>query len=116
METLTSDAAQPFIEDDITEVFEVILKDYENGVLQQAIEEDSIGALIKTTGKKLKRRGKCIFMPYRIAITGLMEGPEVSKILKLLFFENGEILDRSNFVPLSTRMETLKQWTENQST
>lgn len=91
-------------------MFEVILEDYENGTLQKAIEEDSLGTLIKATGKKLKRKGKRIFMPYRIAISGMMEGPEISKIAKLLFVENGELLDRSSFVSLDSRMETLKQW------
>eukprot|EP00210_Caulerpa_lentillifera_P009538 g9096.t1 len=114
-ETLASEEAQSLLEDNMREVFEIILDDYQTGVLQKSIEEDSVGSLIKTVGKKLKRRGKRIFMPYRIAISGLMQGPEVSKILKFLYLENGEILDRSNFVPLSTRMEILQKWMDSTS-
>jgi len=61
-------------------------------------------------GKEMKRKGKRIFMPYRIALTGQMQGPEVSKILHLLSLENGEISKSVHFVPLSQRIEILKQW------
>lgn len=49
-------------------------------------------------------------MPYRIALTGQMQGPEVSKILKLLDAENGELQDCLEFVRLPSRMEMLKDW------
>ena len=74
-----------------------------------------IKGLIKSVGKELKRKGKRIFMPYRIALTGRLQGPELSKILKLVNAEKGEVSHLGTFVPLASRMETLKAWLQEQA-
>ena len=76
----------------------------------QAIEEGTVKKWIKGVGKELDCKGKRLFMPIRIAMTGQMAGPDVAQLLQALHeATDGEILVEG-YVPLEQRMATLKEW------
>jgi glutamyl-tRNA synthetase len=60
---------------------------------------------INDTGKALERKGKRLFMPFRIALTGRMQGPEVGDVLTLLDKAAGS---SDTIVSLDERVATLK--------
>lgn len=47
-------------------------------------EPEIILNLIRETGKELKIKGKNLYLPFRVAITGLEEGPEIYLVIYLL--------------------------------
>ena len=47
-------------------------------------EPETILNLIRETGKELKIKGKNLYLPFRVAITGLEEGPEIYLVIYLL--------------------------------
>ena len=67
-------------------------------------------AWIKSLGKAQGRKGKRLFMPLRIALTGNMHGPDVGEILALLAAEDGDVAAPGALVPLPQRMERLRAW------
>lgn len=76
----------------------------------QAIEEETVKKWIKATGKTLDCKGKRLFMPIRIALTGQMAGPDVAVLVQTLHkAADGEILVEG-YVPLEQRIATLKEW------
>lgn len=96
-----------------------ILAAYDNGTLPtgQGNEEEHKSAWkkwVKATGKQLGRKGKKLYHPLRLALTGKMSGPDVGAILHLLHItENAgasEIL-----VPLSARIEMLRSEVEKRA-
>lgn len=112
LETLSSEAAQPFIEDGFGEVASAVVSAYESGELNEALQDGAAGfkKWIKALGKSLDRKGKRLFMPARIALTGRMQGPDVGELLELLSLENGDVADKSIYIPLTERMAMLKAW------
>jgi glutamyl/glutaminyl-tRNA synthetase len=78
--------------------------------MMQAISEGSMKKWIKGVGKALDCKGKRLFMPIRIALTGQMAGPDVGELLQALHkAEDGEILV-DGYVPLEQRISALKEW------
>ncbi len=65
---------------------------------------------IKALGKAQTCKGKRLFMPVRIAVTGNMHGPDVGEILALLAQADGAVKDTEKYVPLSARMDALRAW------
>ncbi|KDD75048.1 class I (E and Q) tRNA synthetase, partial [Helicosporidium sp. ATCC 50920] len=84
----------------------------EQAPLSQAIHQGSYKAWTQELGKKLGRKGKALFLPLRLALTGCLQGPEVAEILKLLALESGEIRDRSCLATLAQRRQRLKAWVD----
>ncbi len=55
----------------LCQVAEAVVAAYESGELQSALEStDAYKAWVKGLGKAQKRKGKRLFMPLRIALTG----------------------------------------------
>jgi nondiscriminating glutamyl-tRNA synthetase len=47
-------------------------------------DEDAIKDALKTLGKDLKVKGKSLFMPVRVAVSGQTWGPELPTMMRLL--------------------------------
>lgn len=76
----------------------------------QAVAEGTVKKWIKATGKEKECKGKRLFMPLRLALTGQMAGPDVGQLLQALHLaEDGEILC-DDYVPLAQRVDTLRAW------
>ncbi len=62
---------------------------------------------VKATGKELGRKGKKIFHPLRLALTGKMSGPDVGMVLRVVHLAS--TMDASKeLVPLDKRIELLR--------
>eukprot|EP00775_Hariotina_reticulata_P006873 gene6873-7089_t len=116
-ETLQSEDFKPIQEDNFLEVASAALAAYESGDLAAAVAggHDTFKKWINGVGKAQKRKGKRLFMPMRVALTGRMQGPDVGDLLAALALENGsDVVDRSSFVDLASRMEALKAYVASQ--
>lgn len=71
---------------------------------------------INSVGKAQKRKGKRLFMPMRIALTGRMEGSDLGDQLAMLMLEQGDVVDPAavQFVTLGQRLESLREWSAQQ--
>ena len=57
----------------LCQVAEAVVAAYDSGELQSALESpDAYKAWVKGLGKAQKRKGKRLFMPLRVALTGNM--------------------------------------------
>lgn len=65
---------------------------------------------IKALGKPMKRKGKRLFMPVRIALTGSQAGPDVGQALRLLTLEDGDLASDVAIVRLDDRIAALQTW------
>lgn len=76
--------AQEFMKDEkiphTLEVFKAKLSE----VSEDEFTQDNIFACIKATQKEAKARGKMLYMPIRIATTGIMHGPDLAASIMLL--------------------------------
>ena len=54
------------------------------------LDEASWGAWAKAVGEKTGRKGRDLFMPLRLALTGLDHGPEMAKLLPLIGTEKAK--------------------------
>jgi glutamyl-tRNA synthetase len=91
-------------EDDFGEIVDAIVAGHESGELVKAIEAGEFKKFVNATGKSLERKGKRLFMPFRVALTGRMQGPEVGDVLDLLVAEGAP----ASAVSLDARIEQLK--------
>lgn len=91
-------------EDDFGEIADAIVAGFESGELKTAIEGGEFKKFVNATGKTLERKGKRLFMPFRVALTGRMQGPEVGDVLDLLVADGVP----ETAVSLEKRIETLK--------
>lgn len=73
----------------------------------QAIEGGTFKKWIKALGKEKDCKGKRLFMPVRIALTGQMAGPDVGSLLDVLGLEDGEC-NVDGFKKLYERMDILR--------
>jgi len=110
-ETLVSDGAKKVVEDNFNEVAQAVVAAYDAGELQAAIDSSEPKAFkdwINAIGKAQERKGKRLFMPIRIALTGRMQGPDVGEQMKLLALEDGDVTG-ATLVPLGERIEALRK-------
>eukprot|EP00891_Asterochloris_glomerata_P008916 jgi/Astpho2/8916/Aster-02603 len=116
MDTLQGAKAEPVLGDNFKEVVDAALAAYDSGKLAEAVKDGPEGykQWIKGVGKEMGRKGKRLFMPMRIAFTGSQEGPEVGEVLHLLSIEDGDVKDINAYVPLTKRMDTLREWSARQ--
>ncbi|CDF38648.1 Glutamyl-tRNA Synthetase, chloroplast [Chondrus crispus] len=112
-ETLASGEADELIGEDggFNEVASAALRAYDAGELPIGDDgEEHKGKWkkwVKAVGKEYGRKGKRLFHPLRLALTGKMSGPDVGEILQILYLtEKGEAA--TSFVPLAERMEALR--------
>jgi len=107
--TLESDSAAPHVADGVVQVGQAVLAAYKAGELP-ALDADDFGGAWKTwvkqTGKTLGRKGKGLFMPLRIVMTGRMAGPDLPAQLRLLGLKSEQV--QLEAIPLSERMEVLE--------
>lgn len=61
---------------------------------------------VKSIGKTTKRKGKGLFHPLRLALTGQMSGPDVGQLLYVL--TTAESLSIPTLIPLQNRMDQLR--------
>jgi len=113
--TVASGDAAELLEDSFHEIAQAVVDSFDAGELPVGSEEDFDArwkAWIKATGKPLKRKGKRLFHPVRLAVTGAMSGPDIGAQLKLVSLADGQV---KSFVPLEQRIDVLRTWlTENQ--
>lgn len=63
----------------------------------------------------MKRKGKRLFMPVRIALTGSQAGPDVGQALRLLTLEDGDLAAGVTVVHLDDRIKALQAWLDARS-
>jgi glutamyl-tRNA synthetase len=102
---MEDEAMKKVLEDDFQPIVDAIVAAHESGALATAVKEGNVKKFINDTGKALERKGKRLFMPFRIALTGRMQGPEVGDVLTLLDKAAGS---SDTIVSLDERVATLK--------
>lgn len=91
-ETLASDDARPVLEDGLADVSAALLSEWDSGALLAAIDggADAWKKWMKGFGKAAGRKGKRLFMPLRVLLTGCMHGPDVGETLRMLRTAEGD--------------------------
>lgn len=112
-EVVASEEAQEVMNDGFGDVVDVILAAYEDGSLAAATATPGdFKKWIKGVGKEMDRKGKRLFMPVRMALTGRMHGADVGEQMSLLGgmgeFARGEAKEK--MVDLDARMQALAAW------
>lgn len=115
-DTLGSDPAKKILDDDFAQVARAVVAAYDSGDLQQAIAGEPKGFKdwINSIGKEQERKGKRLFMPIRIALTGRMQGPDVGEVMRFLSLESGDVQAPHQVVTLDERMKILRTWVDSQ--
>ena len=90
-----------------------LVEDYKSGALPTGGEgeefEPAFKAYIKALGKDFGLKGKGLFHPIRLALTGRMSGPDVGDQVKLLYLASSEdAIPVGNYVTLEQRMKVLE--------
>ncbi|XP_010270569.1 PREDICTED: glutamate--tRNA ligase, chloroplastic/mitochondrial [Nelumbo nucifera] len=111
--TLASEEGKSVLEDKLSEVAASLLAAYDNGEFLCAIEEGHAGwqKWVKSFGKSLKRKGKFLFMPLRVLLTGKLHGPDIGASV-LLLHKAGKcnlISSQAGFLTLDERFKMLKE-------
>jgi glutamyl-tRNA synthetase len=85
--------------------------------MKPCVFTQSYQAHMKTLAKEFGVKGKDLFHPVRLAITGEMSGQDVTKQMSLLFLAcaKGSVLDKegSNIVTMAERMERLRAFVDS---
>lgn len=109
-ETMASEAAAPIIADGFVEVAQAVVDAYKANELPDPSADDFTDAWkgwVKGVGKSLGRKGKGLFMPLRIAMTGRMAGPDIPAQLLLLGVASENV--QLDSVQIADRISTLEQ-------
>ncbi|KAL3138236.1 hypothetical protein ABBQ32_006056 [Trebouxia sp. C0010 RCD-2024] len=116
MDTLQNEAATAVLQDDFKQIVDTALAAYDSGELMSALAggADGYKTWLKGVGKAQSRKGKHLFMPMRVAMTGSQHGPEVGEVLRLLLLEDGDVKDTSALVTVQQRMDQLREWQSRQ--
>ncbi|KAM7482828.1 hypothetical protein LguiB_007411 [Lonicera macranthoides] len=111
--TLMSSEGKPVLEDGLSEVVSGLLAAYDSGELLHALEEGQAGwqKWVKSFGKSLKRKGKSLFMPIRVLLTGKLHGPDIGASVLLLHRAgtSNVIAPQAGFVTLDQRFKMLRE-------
>ncbi|CAI5465197.1 unnamed protein product [Closterium sp. Yama58-4] len=85
-DTLASEEAKAVVEDGLEDVRAALLAEWESGALLTAVDGGAATwkKWIKGFGKATGRKGKRLFMPIRVLLTGRMHGPDVGETLTML--------------------------------
>lgn len=114
--TLASPECKPVLDDKLSEVSSSLLAAYDSGELPGAFEEGPAGwqKWVKSFGKSMKRKGKSLFMPLRVLLTGKLHGPDMAATMILLHRAGrcGIVVPETVFVRLDERFKLLReiQW------
>ncbi len=107
--TLASGEADALVEEGLWDMAREVVSAYEGGEMPKGGEEDFGGlwkAWVKAVGKKLGKKGKQLFHPIRLALTGRMSGPDVGEQVKLLHLAGDGAV---SVVGLPARIAELKE-------
>ena len=113
-ETLAGKGARKFVDNGFREFAAAVVAAHEAGALAEALAGDG-GAFkgwVQGLGKELGVKGKNLFMPLRIALTGKMAGPDVGAQMQVLQRADPLVGPGADYVDLTARMAALKRWTE----
>eukprot|EP00188_Purpureofilum_apyrenoidigerum_P004498 Plantae.Rhodophyta-Purpureofilum_apyrenoidigerum.ctg5123.p1 GENE.Plantae.Rhodophyta-Purpureofilum_apyrenoidigerum.ctg5123~~Plantae.Rhodophyta-Purpureofilum_apyrenoidigerum.ctg5123.p1 ORF type:complete len:582 (+),score=126.41 Plantae.Rhodophyta-Purpureofilum_apyrenoidigerum.ctg5123:1117-2862(+) len=108
--TIESEDTEGLLEDDggFRELGNYVLNAFDAGELPDGSAEDHSPqwkAWIKAAGKATKKKGKKLFHPVRLALTGKMSGPDIGDVLRVLKLSEGITPDVTT---LEQRIETLR--------
>ena len=109
----TDEHVSEILNDNFDSIIELLLRDFNAGKLPQGSEENFTElwkAYIKALGKETGRKGKRLFHPVRLALTGMMSGADVGEQLQLLHVASKGIIPTSSLtiVKLDERMAKLE--------
>lgn len=92
-------------------VAKAVVAAHSSGDLAKAVAggHDGWKEWTKALGKELGLKGKGLFMPLRVALTGNMIGPDVGDQLGLVGMAKGNLADEALAVPIEARIEHLKK-------
>ncbi|KAL5562301.1 hypothetical protein UlMin_032048 [Ulmus minor] len=111
--TLTSPEAKPVLEDKLSDFSASLIAAYDSGEILGVLEEGHAGwqKWVKGFGKSLKRKGKSLFMPLRVLLTGKLHGPDMGASVALLHKAGkfGVVASEAGFVTLDERFQMLRQ-------
>ncbi|TKY68799.1 Glutamate--tRNA ligase [Spatholobus suberectus] len=111
--TLQSHETESVLQDNLSEFAASLLAAYDSGDLLAALEEGHAGwqKWVKGFGKSLKRKGKLLFMPLRLLLTGKLHGPDMGASVVLLYKAGTSdvVAPESGFVTLDERFKMLRQ-------
>uniref|UniRef100_A0A0G4HU32 glutamate--tRNA ligase n=1 Tax=Chromera velia CCMP2878 TaxID=1169474 RepID=A0A0G4HU32_9ALVE len=118
--TLASGEAAPLLSDDFASFAREVIADFESGDLPRAADflgeggevrmedfKSAYSSWVKGLGKRLGRKGKRLFHPARLALSGKMSGPEVFQ--QLLLAEAACRCGVAGSCSLSERIQRLKE-------
>ncbi|XAR73082.1 Glutamate--tRNA ligase [Bertholletia excelsa] len=114
--TLASPEGKPLLQDGLPEVASRLLAAYESGEFKSALEGGHAGwqTWVKSFGKLLRRKGKSLFMPLRVLLTGKLHGPDMGASVLLLHkgATCNVVASQVGFVTLEERFKVLSeiQW------
>ncbi|XP_068647534.1 glutamate--tRNA ligase, chloroplastic/mitochondrial [Aristolochia californica] len=113
LSTLESPEGRPIVIDKLSEVATSLLSAYDCGDLQNVLEEGPAGwqKWVKSFGKLLKRKGKSLFMPLRVLLTGKLHGPDMGSSILLIYKAGtcGIVSPKSGFVTLDERFNIIRE-------
>ncbi|EFJ14774.1 hypothetical protein SELMODRAFT_180792 [Selaginella moellendorffii] len=111
-QTLESKSLGDLVKDNLREVAEALISAHDNGELASALESGRDGwqTWTKSFGKKLNRKGKRLFMPLRMLLTGELHGSDLGSSMVLLHkAAQQQCVTAPQFTPLSSRISQLKE-------
>lgn len=112
-DTLASPEAKPVLEEGLSDVAVSLLAAYDSGELIAALQEGHTGwqKWVKGFGKSLKRKGKALFMPLRVLLTGKLHGPDMGAGIILLHKAGTTSIvnPQFGFVTLDERFKLLRE-------
>ena len=82
----------------------------DSGKLRDVLERghDTYADFVKQVGKRHKLKGKAMWMPFRLCLTGSLQGAELAPLMETLALEDGDVKDQSQYVKLEARLEKLR--------
>jgi len=114
-ETLASGEVNDVVADGLGDVAAAVLAAWDDGSLAAACASDGgadVKAWFKAVGKAQERKGKRLFMPLRVCLTGRAHGPDVPAMMNLVRRAEADgVLGEAGsaaLVPLAARMEALR--------
>ncbi|KAG1359027.1 glutamate--tRNA ligase, chloroplastic/mitochondrial [Cocos nucifera] len=111
--TLASVECKPVVQDKLSEVAASLISAYDSGELREALEEGHAGwqKWVKSFGKLLKRKGRSLFMPIRLLLTGKLHGPDMGASIVLIYKAGicGAVSPQAGFVTLDERFKILRE-------
>lgn len=111
--TLASPEGKPVLDDKLSEVADYLISSYDNGELIQTLEEGHDGwkKWTKSFGKSQKRKGKSLFMPLRVLLTGKLHGPDMGSSILFIYKagKSGVVAPQAGFIIMGERIDMLRK-------